>query len=42
MISCVIMISLRPPSSCGKMKKPIAVTKTMIAPAATPGIESGK
>jgi hypothetical protein len=42
MISCVIMVSRRPPSSAGTMKKPIAVTKTMMAAAATPGSESGK
>ncbi|MNT27238.1 hypothetical protein D3C72_1628610 [compost metagenome] len=42
MISWATMISLRPPSSAGTIKKPTAVTNTMMAPAATPGIESGK
>ena len=36
------MVSRRPPSNAGTMKKPIAVTNTMIAAAATPGSDSGK
>ena len=42
MMICVIIVSLRPPSSAGVMKKPMAVTNTMMAAAATPGIDKGK
>ena len=42
MISWVIIVSIRPPSRAGTMKKPMADTKTMIAAAATPGSDSGK
>ena len=42
MINCVIMVWCGPPSSAGVMKKPSAVTNTMIAAAATPGSDSGK
>ena len=42
MINWVIIVSFRPPSRAGTMKKPMADTKTMIADAATPGSDSGK
>ena len=42
MITCEIIVSRRPPSSAGVMKKPSAVMNTMSPAAATPGSESGK
>ncbi|KAG0735276.1 hypothetical protein G6F24_018756 [Rhizopus arrhizus] len=42
MMICVIIVSLRPPSSAGVMKQPMAVTPTMMAAAAPPGLARGK
>jgi len=42
MMTWVIMVCRRPPSSAGVMKNPSAVMKTRRPAAATPGRESGK
>ena len=42
MMSWTIIVSLRPPSRAGVMKKPSAVMNTSSPPAATPGTDRGK
>ena len=42
MMSWTSIVSLRPPSRAGVMKKPSAVMNTSRPPAATPGTDSGK